>query len=76
MAIKLETNNGDFVLVSAVDYSNGQSFYEVYMPGTEDECIHGEYVGDYDPHFDIDEEYDEFIEDFEMWLDENDIVNI
>lgn len=74
MATKISTNNGEFVIVDTFDYLTGKSYYEVYMPNDE-EC-NGEYVGDYTPQFNIDDEYEEFIEDFEMWLDDNNIVNI
>lgn len=76
MAIKLTTNNGDFVLVSANDLETGQTFYDVYLPTSEDECGYGEWQGEYFPYYDIDDEYDEFIIHFEEWLDSNDIVNL
>lgn len=78
MATRLSTNNGDFVLKSFNDYvyGTGKTYYDVYLPTSDDECGYGEWVGEYDPHFDIDEEYDDFVNHFEMWLDTNNIVNI
>lgn len=76
MAIKLSTNNGDFVLKSSYDLETGQSFYDVYLPASVDECGYGEWQGEYFPYFDIDDEYDEFVNHFEVWLDANDIVNL
>ena len=76
MAIKLSTNNGDFILVFANDLETGQSFYDVYLPVSEGECGYGEWQGEYFPYFDIGDEYDEFVNHFEVWLDANDIVNL
>jgi hypothetical protein len=76
MAIRLSTNNGDFLLKSSYDYETGQSFYDVYLPASDDECGYGEWQGEYFPYFDIDDEYDEFVNHFEVWLDANDIVNL
>lgn len=69
MATKISTNNGEFAIIDRLDYLTGKSYYEVYML-IEEECC-GEYVGDYTPQFNIDDEYEEFIKDLEMWLDEN-----
>lgn len=76
MATKVTTNNGDFVLKSSYDLETGQSFYDVYLPTSDDECGYGDYIGEYDAQFDIDEEFDNFVNHFEMWLDANDIVNL
>ena len=76
MATKISTNNGDFVLKSSYDLETGQSFYDVYLPVSEGECGYGEWQGEYFPYFDIDDEYDEFVNHFEVWLDANDIVKL
>jgi hypothetical protein len=76
MATKISTNNGDFVLKFSYDYETGESYYDVYLPASDDECGYGEWQGEYFPNFDIDEEYDEFVNHFEVWLDANDIVNL
>ncbi len=77
MATRISTNNGDFVLKSFYDYvyENGKTFYDVYLPTSDDECGYGDWVGEYEPQFNIDEEYDDFVNHFEMWLDTNGIVN-
>lgn len=76
MATKISTNNGDFLLKSSYDYETGKSYYDVYLPTSDDECGYGDYIGEYDAQFDIDEEFDNFVNHFEMWLDANDIVNL
>ena len=76
MAQKIETCNGDFILKLSYDTDWGNSFYDVYFPTTEDECGYGEWVGEFYPNYAIDDDYDAFLDDFEAWLDENNIVNL
>lgn len=76
MAHKIETCNGDFILKDSYDMDWGNSFYDVYLPTMEDECGYGKWVGEFYPNYDIEDNYDAFLNEFEEWLDENDIVNV
>lgn len=72
MAINLSTCNGDFKLSLTFD-NDGKSFYDVYSDNNYEK-----FVGEYRPIYNFDdvEEREWFIEHFEKWLDENDIVNL
>ena len=73
MAISISTTNGDFVLISAYD-AVGNTLYDVHLPSNDE--IYGEFVGEYRPAYHIYDDYDNFVNHFERWLNDKDIVNL